>query len=156
MLGSIAWLFRIFLICSSEYCYGQYFKPERLFINIHYSFRHPWCNQLYLRRHQCEHLWIYHYCRCQVHLWIIVLPAITPFSQTVSLGTLSAGTYTLIVRGLLSGTVSSTLTVSPSLSVGSCCGINAGFTSNADHLLHRRYRKTHRHKFCLGNFVLLV
>ena len=73
----------------------------------------------------------------------IVLPAITPFSQTVSLGTLSAGTYTLIVRGLLSGTVSSTLTVSPSLSVGSCCGINAGFTSNAT-------------TFCIGDTVKLT
>jgi hypothetical protein len=57
---------------------------------------------------------------------IIVLPAITPFSQAVSLGMLPTGTYTVTTNGRLNGTIQTSLVTT--LVVGSCCPAVPGFT----------------------------
>ncbi len=74
---------------------------------------------------------------------LIILPVIIPFSQSISLGTLNSGSFTLIVRGMLNGTQSSTLNYSPSLVIASCCALEAGFTSDAP-------------AYCMGDTVRLT
>ncbi|SFT43943.1 Por secretion system C-terminal sorting domain-containing protein [Lishizhenia tianjinensis] len=56
----------------------------------------------------------------------IVLPALTSFTQNVTLPSLSAGSYTVSVTGVLNST--SYNTVNLPLSVTSCCGAEADFT----------------------------
>jgi hypothetical protein len=59
---------------------------------------------------------------------MIVLPAITPFTQSIDLGMLPAGTYNVTTIGQLDGMVSSTY---PStLTVINCCGAIPSFTSS--------------------------
>lgn len=57
---------------------------------------------------------------------IIVIPVITPFSDTINLGMLAPGTYTITTNGRLNSAVQSTL-VTP-LTVVSCCPAVPSFT----------------------------
>ena len=58
-------------------------------------------------------------------LGIICLPALAPFTQTHTIGMIPAGSYTVIVNGLINNTVSQTLR--GTLSVGACCTVNPSF-----------------------------
>ncbi len=60
----------------------------------------------------------------------IILPAITPFNHTISLGLISpSGNYTITVNGVLNSTTSSTKTV-PQFTVSACCALTAGFKAD--------------------------
>jgi len=61
----------------------------------------------------------------EYNLGIVVIPPSVPFTQSVNLGVLSAGTYNVTTKGLLDGTLTSTLNAS--LTVNSCCPVAASF-----------------------------
>lgn len=59
----------------------------------------------------------------------IILPAITPFTQTINLGNLAPGTYTVVGAGSLNGGFQSSMSIS--ITVVSCCPAIPSFTANS-------------------------
>ena len=60
---------------------------------------------------------------------LICLPIILPFSQVEIVGNIPAGTYTLTTRMYVNGV--QTTSNNSSLTVGTCCSVDAGFTASS-------------------------
>ncbi|UTW62490.1 T9SS type A sorting domain-containing protein [bacterium SCSIO 12741] len=71
---------------------------------------------------------------------LIILPVIVQFTHFVDLTGIPSGTYTVVVRGMLSGSQSSVFNGAPNLTVAKCCAVKANFIAGAS-------------SYCLGDTI---